>query len=429
MEERKAWRDTLSSARRPGFWSFLLSLFLGNPLTRFVVIRVMHLYIHVPFCKQACHYCDFHFSTSLGQKSALVDALCAEIRLQKDYLPTPTLETIYFGGGTPSLLTDRELNQLFSTIYDQFTVSPTAEITLEANPDDLQRAKLEQLRQYVNRLSIGIQTFDEATLRWMNRAHTASEAEACVWLARDAGFENMSVDLIYGIPNRSDLLWQQDLQKMLALDVPHLSAYALTIEPDTAFGRWQQKGKLPTMDESLAAEQFTELTQMLSDAAYEHYEISNFARKIDALLDDSLLTANQTAAYARHNTAYWKRRPYLGIGPSAHSYNGSSRQYNIANNTRYVASVQQGVLPAEVEQLSVADQVNEYLLTGLRTQWGCSLAELSTLLGVDFAQTQLRDLAQLYDSGWLMRDGDTLRLTKAGKLFADQVAASLFVEQ
>lgn len=388
----------------------------------------MHLYIHVPFCKQACHYCDFHFSTSLGQKSALVDALCAEIRLQQDYLPSQTLETIYFGGGTPSLLTEAELAQLFAAIHAHFTVSPTAEITLEANPDDLQSVKLGFLRQYVNRLSIGIQTFDEATLRWMNRAHTASEAEACVWLARKAGFENMSVDLIYGIPNRSEILWQRDLQKALALDVPHLSAYALTIEPDTAFGRWQQKGKLPPMDESLAAEQFTELTQALTDAAYEHYEISNFARKTNALPDDSFVQSGQTAVYARHNTAYWQRRPYLGIGPSAHSYNGSSRQYNIANNTRYIASIRQGVLPTEVEQLSIADQVNEYLLTGLRTQWGCSLAELSTLYGADFAQTQARDLVRLYDSGWLRRDEDYLRLTTAGKLFADRVAATLFVE-
>ncbi|CAN5351021.1 radical SAM family heme chaperone HemW [soil metagenome] len=374
----------------------------------------MHLYLHIPFCKQACHYCDFHFSTSLSQKSSLVDALCQEISLQKDYLPTRTLETIYFGGGTPSLLTEAELEQIFRTIHAHFTVSPTAEITLEANPDDLSLEKLHMLRRYVNRLSIGIQTFDEATLRWMNRAHTATEAESCVWQAREAGFENMSVDLIYGIPNRKKTLWQTDLQKALALNVPHLSAYALTIEPDTAFGRWQKKGKLPPADESLAAEQFEELTKALTDKGYEHYEISNFA---------------WPEQYARHNTAYWQRRSYLGVGPSAHSYNGFSRQYNVANNARYIAEIRQEKLPAEVEELTVVDQVNEYLLTGLRTQWGCSLTELTTLLGEDFAQKQTRDLAAMYASGWLIRSSnDRLQLTGAGKLFADRVAATLFVE-
>lgn len=374
----------------------------------------MHLYLHIPFCKQACHYCDFHFSTSLGQKSALVDALCAEISLQKEYLPSRTLETIYFGGGTPSLLTESELRQIFDTIQTHFTVSPTAEITLEANPDDLSGEKLTMLRRYVNRLSIGIQTFDEATLRWMNRAHTATEAEMCVRLAREAGFANMSVDLIYGIPNRDPALWQLDLQKVLALDVPHLSAYALTIEPDTAFGRWEKKGKLPPADENIAADQFEELTSALRQANYDHYEISNFAKPDQ---------------YARHNTAYWQRRSYLGIGPSAHSYNGHSRQYNLANNSRYMVAIRQGKLPATVEMLTIADQVNEYLLTGLRTKWGCSFNELNELLTSDFVEKQAHDLAAMYATGWLSCSGDRLVLTEAGKLFADRVAAALFVEE
>ncbi len=383
----------------------------------------MHLYLHIPFCKQACHYCDFHFSTNLSRKSALVDALCAEIALQKDYLPSQPLETIYFGGGTPSLLTESELAQIFESIHANFTVSPLAEVTLEANPDDLNPDKLRSLRRYVNRLSIGIQTFDEATLRWMNRAHTATEAQTCVWLAREAGFENMSVDLIYGIPNREKSLWQLDLEKVLALNVPHLSAYALTIEPDTAFGRWEKKGKLPVADESLAAEQFEELTKALTTANYVHYEISNFARHGGARHGDAL-----DERYARHNTAYWQRRPYLGIGPSAHSYNGHSRQYNIANNALYNTAIQQGRVPAEVEQLTRADQVNEYLLTGLRTQWGCSITELDTLLMSDFAQKQADDLAAMYATGWLTRTDDRLLLTPAGKLFADRVAATLFIE-
>lgn len=382
----------------------------------------MHLYLHIPFCKQACHYCDFHFSTSLSQKPALVDALCTEIALQKEYLPNNQLETIYFGGGTPSLLTESELAQIVNTIHTHFTVSPSAEITLEANPDDLTAQTFSVLRQYANRLSIGIQTFDEAALRWMNRAHTAAEAEACVRRAREAGFENMSVDLIYGIPERDESLWQADLQKVLALHVPHISAYALTIEPDTAFGRWQKKGKLLPPDENLAASQFEELRQALVRAGYVHYEISNFAGTTQSS------AGNSSVHYARHNTAYWQRRPYLGVGPSAHSYNGHSRQYNIANNSRYIADIRQGKLPATLEKLTAADQVNDYLLTGLRTQWGCSLTELNVLMGNNFAQTQARDLAKLYETGWLVREGDWLHLTDAGKLFADRVAATLFVE-
>jgi len=387
----------------------------------------MHLYLHIPFCKQACHYCDFHFSTSLRQKPALIDALCQEIRLQKDYLPGNTLETIYFGGGTPSLLTEADLAQIFTAIHQQFTIDPTAEITLEANPDDLTPDKLRLLRRYVNRLSIGIQTFDEATLRWMNRAHTATEAQSCVQNAQHAGFDNLSVDLIYGIPvlnfqpflseGERERIWQRDLNTMLSLDVPHLSAYALTVEPDTAFGRWTTSGKLPAMDEELAASQFEQLTRTLTGTGYEHYEISNFARA----------ASGKPGHYARHNTAYWQRRPYLGIGPSAHSYNGHSRQYNIANNVRYVADIQAGTLPATVEVLTLADQVNEYLLTGLRTQWGCSLTELDTMLQADFAQIQANVLAQLYAINWLERTNNQLRLTEAGKLFADRVAADLFV--
>lgn len=380
----------------------------------------MHLYLHIPFCKQACHYCDFHFSTNLSRKSALIDAMTQEIGLQKDYLSTNHLDTIYFGGGTPSLLTDSELTQLFDAIHRHFTVSPTAEITLEANPDDLSADKLRMLRQYVNRLSIGIQTFSEETLRWMNRAHTATEAEHCVRLAREAGFDNLSIDLIYGIPERDQTggdaafrsIWSYDLDRALSLDVPHISAYALTIEPDTAFGRWTQKGQLKPLDEDLAATHFEQLTSALTHSGYEHYEISNFAKP---------------GHYARHNTAYWQQHPYLGVGPSAHSYNGHSRQFNVANNTRYVQAITRGELPAEREILTTADRVNEYLLTGLRTQWGCSLDELNRLMGASFAEQQALELTDLYHKNWLHTQDGKLLLTESGKLFADRVAASLFV--
>jgi oxygen-independent coproporphyrinogen III oxidase len=372
----------------------------------------MHLYLHIPFCKQACHYCDFHFSTNLSRKAELVTALCQEISLRNDYLPSALLETIYFGGGTPSLLTASELAQIFETIHRHFTVSSTAEITLEANPDDLTAEKLRMLRPFVNRLSIGIQTFDEAALRWMNRAHNATEAERCVALAQDAGFDNLSVDLIYGIPQAG--VWPRDLEKIVALNVPHISTYALTIEPDTAFARWTKTGKLPPIDENLAAEQVQEINKIVVASGYEHYEISSFCRP---------------GHQARHNSAYWKQRPYLGIGPSAHSYSGTTRQYNISNNGLYIKAIQQQEIPATTEYLTPADHLNEYLLTGLRTMWGCSLPELNQLSGGDFQQKQARELAELYQTGWLIKTPDNrLLLTEAGQLFADRVAAVLFVE-
>jgi oxygen-independent coproporphyrinogen-3 oxidase len=379
----------------------------------------MHLYLHVPFCKQACHYCDFHFSTNLRGKRELVEAMAHEIDLRHSYLTSAAqsaqLETIYFGGGTPSLLTEAELAHLFEAIHRHFTVSPTAEITLEANPDDLaDPAHLALLRQYANRLSIGVQTFDEETLHWMNRAHNASEAGLCVKRARDAGFDNLSIDLIYGISER---IWATDLAKAIALDVPHLSAYNLTIEPDTAFGRWAAKGRLTPVDEALSATQFTDLVAATNSAGYVHYEISNFAKRLGSKEQS-----------ARHNTAYWQRKPYLGIGPSAHSYNGGSRAYNVANNALYVKALAENRIPAECEELSRSDQVNEYLLTGLRTIWGCQISELDALLGQSFVRQQACELAQLANTGWLETDNNVLRLTESGKLFADRVASDLFVE-
>ena len=378
----------------------------------------MHLYVHIPFCKQACHYCDFHFSTSLKQKPALVNALCREIELQKDYLPNRHLETIYLGGGTPSLLTEAELNQLFETIHRYYTVSPDAEITLEANPDDLignssdQIGPLHLFRRYVNRLSIGIQSFHEPNLRFMNRAHSATEAENCVRLAQDAGFDNLTIDLIYGVPAETHGIWQADLAKAVSFGVPHMSAYCLTIEPGTVFGTMLKKGRLQTADDEFSAEQFTMLVQTLAGNGYEQYEISNFARP---------------GWEARHNSSYWKRRPYLGIGPSAHSFNGHSRQFNIANNSQYIRAIEKGEIPGTVERLSRADQVNEYLLTGIRTKWGCDMQELTMLAGVDFQVLRQTELHSLSRQGWISFDKSVLMLTEAGKLFADRVAAELFI--
>ncbi|MFC0183923.1 radical SAM family heme chaperone HemW [Pseudarcicella hirudinis] len=285
----------------------------------------MHLYIHIPFCKQACHYCDFHFSTSLKAKKEIITSICNEIRLQKDYLADKNLETVYFGGGTPSILNEEDLAMIFETISHHFNIKKDAEITLEANPDDLTKEKLQLFKKYqINRLSIGIQSFNENHLKSLNRVHNAHEAESCVKYSQDLGIENISIDLIYAIPAPDHLIWEDDLAKATSLGINHISAYSLTIEPQTVFGKWLKQGKIQAIDDEFAARQFEMLIDTLAAKGYEQYEISNFASE---------------SLYSRHNTSYWKQEEYLGVGPSAHSFNGSSRQYNISNNALYVKSI------------------------------------------------------------------------------------------
>ncbi|MGI4739289.1 MAG: radical SAM family heme chaperone HemW [Janthinobacterium lividum] len=373
------------------------------------------LYLHIPFCKQACHYCDFHFSTSLGLKGQFVDALLREMELRKNYLPDPAapLETIYFGGGTPSLLTGAELERIFAAIKLNFNVSPQAEITLEANPDDLTATKLAELAASpVNRLSIGLQSFHEPHLRLMNRAHSAEESWQAVRRAQAAGFENISVDLIYGVPAPSHAIWEADLARLLELNVPHVSAYALTIEPDTAFGRRLQKGTFVAPPEEFVAQQFERLLAQLRAHGYEQYEISNFC---------------QPGRESRHNANYWRGVPYLGLGPSAHSFDGRSRQYAVANNPQYVAAVlEAGQVPATIELLTPLDQANEYLLTTLRTSRGCDLAHLRDALALNILGERADYLTNLTSQGMATLSGDVLRLTDAGKLLADHITLELF---
>ena len=375
------------------------------------------LYLHIPFCKQACHYCDFHFSTSLGLKSQFVAALLTEMALRRTYLPDPAapLETIYFGGGTPSLLTGEELGRIFAAIQENFNVSPQAEITLEANPDDLTAEKLAALAASpVNRLSIGLQSFHEPHLRLMNRAHSAPESGAAVRRAQAAGFENISVDLIYGVPAAGHAIWQDDLQQLFELRVPHVSAYALTIEPDTAFGRRLKKGTFVAPPEEFVAQQFELLLTELRVHGYEQYEISNFC---------------QPGRESRHNANYWRGVPYLGLGPSAHSFDGRSRQYAVANNPQYVAAVlERGEVPATVEHLSALDQANEYLLTTLRTSRGCDLGHLRDALGLDLLAGRADYLRGLTEQGMATLTHQVLRLTDAGKLLADHITLELFAE-
>jgi oxygen-independent coproporphyrinogen-3 oxidase len=371
------------------------------------------LYLHIPFCKQACYYCDFHFSTHLQAKTQLVNAICQEIALQKDYLPTNILQTIYFGGGTPSLLNEQELNQIFATIYQYFSVEKNAEITLEANPDDLNEENLKIFKTLgINRLSIGIQSFNENHLKYLHRAHTSAHAQTCVKLAQDLDFQNLTIDLIYAIPAQNHQIWENDLQTALALQVPHISAYCLTIEAKTVFGNWLKNQKIKAIDEEFAAQQFEILVNTLKINDFEQYEISNFAYK---------------QHYSRHNSNYWKKGRYLGIGPSAHSYNGFSRQFNVANNAKYLQSIDNQVVPAEIEILSPIDQVNEYLMTGLRTKWGVDLQKIQVEYGFDLLDLQKKYFDKYLKINYLQIENNVLYLTESGKLLADEITSDLFL--
>ncbi|MCB9355913.1 MAG: radical SAM family heme chaperone HemW [Lewinellaceae bacterium] len=370
------------------------------------------LYLHIPFCRQACHYCNFHFSTSLEHKEAMIGALLLELDLQKDYLADKELGSVYFGGGTPSLLETGELLRIFEKIQAHFSIAPDAEITLEANPDDLTAEKLGEWRQYtpLNRLSIGIQSFREADLRWMNRAHTAQQAAGCLDLAVAAGFADLSVDLIYGLPGATDADWAQNLEKVFERRIPHLSCYCLTVEPGTALGTFVRKGREKPVDEEAASRQFEYLVDLAADKGYEHYEISNFALP---------------GRHARHNSSYWFGAPYLGIGPSAHSYDGKSRQWNIANNALYIKAIEAGQVPFEQELLTSGQQYNEYVMTALRTMWGADEQKIREM-GAPMAGHFLRAVEPYLKNGTVVYASGHYRLSKAGKLLADGIAADLF---
>ncbi|RXG23158.1 radical SAM family heme chaperone HemW [Leeuwenhoekiella marinoflava] len=369
------------------------------------------LYIHIPFCKQACHYCDFHFSTSLKKKNELVDALCQEMILRKDEIPGP-LQTIYFGGGTPSLLEAEELAQIFKTIDSHFEVNPDAEITLEANPDDLTEAKLKMLAaSRINRLSIGVQSFFEEDLKLMNRAHNAIEAVTCLELAKNY-FDNISIDLIYGMPDMSDARWQENLDKTLALDIPHISSYALTVEPNTALQKFIEKGVVKPVDDAVAQGHFEILIERMQQAGFENYEFSNFGKP---------------GYYSQNNTAYWTGKSYLGIGPSAHSYDGETRSWNVNSNPKYIKAIQSGELPIERETLSVTDKYNEYVMTGLRTIWGISLIKIEESFGLKFKEYALQQAQKHIEEHLLFLDQDRIVVTQKGKFLSDGLASDLFL--
>lgn len=369
------------------------------------------IYIHIPFCKQACHYCDFHFSTSMKKKEEMVLALAKEIKLRKKECFDESIETIYFGGGTPSVLTSREINFLIDTVYENYKVIGDPEITLEANPDDLSEDRILELsKSKINRLSIGIQSFYEEDLKMMNRAHNSVEATKCLHLATKY-FDNISIDLIYGIPGMSNEKWKDNIDTALSFGIPHISSYALTVEPKTALNKLIQTGKITAPNDEVAQEHFAILVEILQSKGFIHYELSNFAKE---------------NYFSKNNSAYWLGKKYVGIGPSAHSYNGVSRSWNIANNPIYLKSIQEDKLPNETEILSVTDRYNEYIMTGLRTVWGVSLDRIKTEFGVPYFNYVNKQSHKFLEDDLLFIENDILKPTKKGKFLTDGIASDLF---
>lgn len=371
------------------------------------------IYLHIPFCKQACYYCDFHFSTSLRYKDEMVAAIRKELRLRRNYTGVQQIETIYFGGGTPSVLSSSEIEAILNDITELFPVSNKAEITLEANPDDLGAQKVRELRNSpVNRFSIGVQSFFDEDLLWMNRPHNATEAETAIKRVQDAGFENITIDLIYGYPLLTGEKWRSNILKALEVQVPHVSSYSMTVEPRTALASFIKKGKQVQMDDSQSAAQFVVLMDMLGEGGFEHYEISNFA-KLDY--------------YSQHNSNYWKGISYLGIGPSAHSYNGGTRSWNVANNSHYLDALDKNTIPETVEELTGIDKLNEYIMTSLRTIWGLDLGHIEKEYGRDYRMLTENSIQQFLEKDQVSRNSDIFTLSTAGKLFADHIASELFI--
>lgn len=371
------------------------------------------IYIHIPFCKQACYYCDFHFSTHMQGKEQLLQAIKQELRMQQHYLGQAKVTSIYLGGGTPSLLEAHEVEALLTHITHYFPLAEQVEVTLEANPDDLTWAKLQALHAAgINRLSIGVQSFQDALLRYLHRIHDSAKAIASIELALQAGFENLSIDLIYAIPGQTEALWKQDLAIAMQLRPPHIAAYGLTIEPNTVLGRWQQKGRLQPVVDEIAARHFEILVEVLAANHYEAYEVANFS---------------QPLYYAKHNINYWTQGSYLGVGPSAHTYNGRSRQYNVAHNQRYIQSIQQGIIPCTTEILQRKDHINEYIMTRLRTQWGCDMAWLKAHYQYDLQQEKGAYLNQLVRRQLAHIQAAKLWLTTPGRLLADKITLDLFI--
>ncbi|MCP9757089.1 radical SAM family heme chaperone HemW [Lacihabitans sp. CCS-44] len=379
----------------------------------------MHLYIHIPFCKQACYYCDFHFSTNLSLKDKMVDAICKEIELQKDYLLNKKLQTIYFGGGTPSLLSGGDFEKIFKAISNFYDVSSLEETTIETNPDDINLEKINEWKSFgIDRVSLGIQTFDNDLLKFMNRAHDSNQSFFALDLLLNNSLENITIDLIYA-KNAKDFdiekqncILRNDLKIIEKYNLNHISAYNLTIEDSTVFGKWVKQKKLEPISEDYAAEQYDILVNNLTSQGFEQYEVSNFAKN---------------GKYALHNSSYWKNEEYLGIGPSAHSYNLISRQANVSNNSKYIAALESGKVPFSIENLSISDKVNDYLLCGLRTIWGIDTKKISQIVG-EIPPTFWDTLDILKNQNLVFQSGNSIKITAQGRIFSDKIASDLFFD-
>jgi len=373
------------------------------------------IYIHIPFCKKKCHYCNFYSLASNRYFDEIIDAIALEIPQRKNLIGNNLIESIYFGGGTPSLMGARHLQKIMTAIYQNFTISENAEITLEANPDDLSIEKLKAFKENkINRLSIGIQTFNDHELKYLNRTHDAKKAIESIEMARESGFNNLTVDLIYGLPDSTSESWSRNLQLIRNLDIPHLSCYALTVEPNTAFEYFIRKGQLKPPEEELFLNQFEQLIDFTAANGYEHYEISNFCR---------------SGLYARHNTAYWFGAPYLGLGPSAHSFDGNSRFWNIAHLKKYMDGIAQNMPVFEQESLTQKHRYNEFVMTRLRTFWGIGFADLQKDFGEELSGYFFDRLKKYKDSEVLEISATHVRLSRKGIFISDNIISDFFAEE
>jgi len=369
------------------------------------------IYIHIPFCKQACYYCDFHFSTSLKKKNTIISALIKELKLRKDELKETPIETIYFGGGTPSILSNEELQLLIDSVYENYKVISCPEITLEANPDDLHKDRIIELsKSPINRLSIGIQSFFEKDLKLMNRAHNADEARSCIEVAKKY-FSNISIDLIYGIQGATNEQWIKNIEIALNFEISHISSYALTVEPKTALASFIEKGIIEDVDDEQAHQQFLILKDKLEEEGFVHYELSNFGKE---------------GFFSKNNSAYWQGKSYLGIGPSAHSFNGTQRGWNVRNNTKYINALNKDELPIEIEILTLTDRYNEYIMTGLRTIWGVSLKKVEEDFGKLFKDYLIERADIFINQHLLYIDDGHIRVSRKGQFLSDGISSELF---
>jgi len=372
---------------------------------------VSGIYIHIPYCKQACHYCNYHFSTSLNNKESVINSMLKEIEI-KSVGSNDLIQTIYFGGGTPSFFATKEINKIINSIFEKFQISENPEITLEANPDDLSKAKLIELSQsYINRLSIGVQSFNDDELKLMNRSHNSNDAKTCINNALKY-YDNISIDLIFGMPNSNLKTWESNLNYVTSWNLNHMSAYALTVEPKTALESFVKKNIIKPLNEDLVFEQHEFMCNKMSKHEYVNYELSSFAKK---------------GYFSRNNSAYWLRKKYIGIGPSAHSFDGSYRSWNVSNNSLYIKDISENKMFSGREKLSIIDKYNEYVMTGLRTKWGISLTYLENNFGSYYKNNFETRIVKYVNTSLVVIKDDVFRTTIKGKFLADGIASELFL--